>query len=617
MTMKSLFKRLFDVSKRFCGRRALTALGAAMLACGAAADTWKDSKGVVWHYEIYNGEAELINNEYGSFMPVIPDTTRGAITIPSKLGGCPVTAIGEAAFAFCSKLTSVTIPSGVKMIEWEAFRGCSALKSISIPSTVTDIYAFAFDDCEALESVTIPAGMTILDDGLFSGCRSLKSVRIPDNVRSIGEHTFAYCDSLTEVWIPRSVETITILAFFDAPITKIHVASGDKARIQELLEESGFDTDDVTFVQDMTPAKYTVCFHKYDGSGETRTQTLVVGKEQSLLWLDSQLGWKRDGYQFIGWVPWNPDSKQRLCKYVNGEKVKYLGLAGSTVHLYAGWKSPSSYRVCFHYNHSDLVEDYDFTMNQVILRNKEDRLAWMDSQIGWTGRDNPFPEYIFLGWTDKPDGVEVKYKNGAKVKNLAMDGGTKHLYAKWRFAGAVKYVIRYSKYDGSGETMDQIAWEDEPTRLLWMSSQLGWSRDGYEFAGWAPWKPSGKPRLCKYVNGAVVENLTIEVEPVLDEDLGEVATLYAVWKSPSSYRVAIHKNDGGEDERMDQIILRNTDDKLAWMSSQIGWSREGYTFRGWTDAKNSTTVKFQNGASVRNLVSNGGTKHLYAVWRKD
>ncbi|MBO7483478.1 MAG: InlB B-repeat-containing protein, partial [Kiritimatiellae bacterium] len=79
---------------------------------------------------------------------------------------------------------------------------------------------------------------------------------------------------------------------------------------------------DVTWTGKDPVTGYTVQFHKYDGSGATAEQTFKVGETKSLLWMDSQLHWMRDGYEFVGWVPWNPDSKPRVCKYVNGQKVK-------------------------------------------------------------------------------------------------------------------------------------------------------------------------------------------------------------------------------------------------------------------------------------------------------
>ena len=343
---------------------------------------------------------------------------------------------------------------------------------------------------------------------------------------------------------------------------------------------------------------YIVRYHKYDGSGSTCDQTLKIGEAQNLLWLSGGLKWSRPGYEFVGWVPWNPDSKARLCKYVNGQVVKDIGKKDEIVHLYAAWKSASSYRVCFHRNTSSSDGEM---MNQVILRNKEDGLAWMDSQIGWTR-----PGYLFKGWSESADSTVVKYVNGSKVKNLAMNGGTKHLYAVWSIN---TYTVRYHKYDGSGTTRDQVFTVGKEQNLLWKDSQLNWSRSGYEFVGWVPWNPDAKPRLCRYANGQKVKNIG---------KTGAIVHLYAAWKSASSYRVCFHRNTGPSDgEMMNQVILRNREDQLAWFDSQICWTRPGYVFRGWSESANSSVVKYANGATVKNLAMDGGTKHLYAVWRID
>ena len=66
------------------------------------------------------------------------------VSIPSAIGGSPVTAIGEDAFRGL-QIRSVTIPSGVKEIGWFAFSGCTVLESVSIPSSVTQVGYGAFD----------------------------------------------------------------------------------------------------------------------------------------------------------------------------------------------------------------------------------------------------------------------------------------------------------------------------------------------------------------------------------------------------------------------------------------------------------------------------------------
>ncbi len=126
-----------------------------------------------------------------------------------------VTSIGDDAFAYCSKLTSVTIPESVTSIGDWAFVNCNGLTSITIPNGVTTIGDYAFDGCNSLASVTIPNGVTSIGDYAFDGCNSLASVTIPDSVTSIGYDAFAYCSSLTSITIPESVTSIGSSAFDD------------------------------------------------------------------------------------------------------------------------------------------------------------------------------------------------------------------------------------------------------------------------------------------------------------------------------------------------------------------------------------------------------------------
>ena len=257
---------------------------------------------------------------------------------------------------------------------------------------------------------------------------------------------------------------------------------------------------------------YTVRFHKYDGSGATADQEFKVGETKSLLWKDSELKWFRSGYTFVGWVPWDPD---------------------------------------------------------------------------------------------KANCILCKYANGATVKDIAAAGATKNLYAIWQ-SNQATYTVRFHKYDGSGATADQVFKVGETKSLLWKDSDLKWSRSGYTFVGWVPWDPDGKNCiLCKYVNGEKVKDLGKE---------GEVVHLYAGWKSSYRYQVCFNKNDG-TGATMTQVMPRDKDVGLAWKDSQIGWTRAGYTFKGWAESA-SGSVKYANGATVRNIAAAGATKQLYAVWTK-
>ena len=87
------------------------------------------------------------NNSTGSV--VIPSTVTYSGTTSS------VTSIGDNAFAYCSGLTSVTIPNSVTSIGRYAFDGCSGLTSVTIPNSVTSIGYEAFNNCRGLTKVEI------------------------------------------------------------------------------------------------------------------------------------------------------------------------------------------------------------------------------------------------------------------------------------------------------------------------------------------------------------------------------------------------------------------------------------------------------------------------------
>ena len=102
--------------------------------------------GVAWTYSVSDGMASVYKS---SSSPAIPVATTGALTVPSTLGGYPVTSIGDSAFYKCSGLTSVTILDGVTSIGDEAFRGCRALRDVYFKGMLPPNAGHgAFTDCD-------------------------------------------------------------------------------------------------------------------------------------------------------------------------------------------------------------------------------------------------------------------------------------------------------------------------------------------------------------------------------------------------------------------------------------------------------------------------------------
>ena len=135
--------------------------------------------------------------------------------------------IGGNTFNNCVGLTSLTLPSGVTLIDYSAFEGCIGLTSLDIPSGVTEIGSSAFEGCSGLTSLDIPSGVTKIGSSAFSGCSGLTSLDIPSGVTKIGESTFSGCSGLTGLDIPSGVTAIGRSAFSGCSgLTSIYVYAG-------------------------------------------------------------------------------------------------------------------------------------------------------------------------------------------------------------------------------------------------------------------------------------------------------------------------------------------------------------------------------------------------------
>src|SRR5664280_2103255 len=137
----------------------------------------------------------------------------GVVVIPSTLGGCPVTNIGDVAFFSKVALTSVTIPNSVTSIGAAAFSTCRKLTSVTIPNSVTTIRNYAFSYCTALTSIAIGSGVTSIDTQVFYDCTALTSIAIGSNVTSIDTQAFYDCTALTSIAIGSSVTGMGDSAF--------------------------------------------------------------------------------------------------------------------------------------------------------------------------------------------------------------------------------------------------------------------------------------------------------------------------------------------------------------------------------------------------------------------
>ena len=161
-----------------------------------------------------------------SKLPQVIDKTITEITAEDLAGA---TSIDNYAFAYCSSLTSITIPDSVTSIKMHSFKECKKLTSVTIPNSVTSIGYGAFDQCTSLTSVIIPNSVTSIENYAFSGCTSLTSVMIGSGIKSIKSYSLRIGSSTNKATItflgitPPSLESYSLNA---NSLNKIIVPAG-------------------------------------------------------------------------------------------------------------------------------------------------------------------------------------------------------------------------------------------------------------------------------------------------------------------------------------------------------------------------------------------------------
>lgn len=139
-----------------------------------------------------------------------------SVSLPSTLRS-----IGYEAFEYCDNLTSITLPKGLETIGEGAFQK-SALRSITIPGLVTHLNADVLADCRNLASVTLPEGLVSIGRCAINSCPSLLSLHLPDSVRTMGANAIGNNSSLYSVNVPLSLQEVdsSVPPFYNCPQLK-------------------------------------------------------------------------------------------------------------------------------------------------------------------------------------------------------------------------------------------------------------------------------------------------------------------------------------------------------------------------------------------------------------
>lgn len=119
-------------------------------------------------------------------------------------------------------MTTLNLPSTLKVIEGWSLTGMSGVNLLNIPASVTTMYTYSFSDDTKLRVAEGNATYKSIDDVLILNkagtkviiaSRNATTYNIPNTVTEIGQNAFYWCSKMTSITIPDSVTTIGAEAF--------------------------------------------------------------------------------------------------------------------------------------------------------------------------------------------------------------------------------------------------------------------------------------------------------------------------------------------------------------------------------------------------------------------
>ena len=149
----------------------------------------------------------------------------GTLTLPEGLKEIGSSAFsGSAEFAGyvnnkMMNITAVNLPNSLEKLGYNAFHACK-ITSVTVPEQITVLESGVFSCCFELTSVTLPEGLKAISDtsqygnGPFAHCKALKTIELPDTLQKIGDGAFANCTGLMDLTLPAAVEIIGNSAFY-------------------------------------------------------------------------------------------------------------------------------------------------------------------------------------------------------------------------------------------------------------------------------------------------------------------------------------------------------------------------------------------------------------------
>lgn len=217
--------------------------------------------------------------------------THSDIVIPSSFSGKAVTGIYRQAF-YGRSISSISIPTSVTTIDYEAFMNVSSLSEITIPYSVSRLGDGAFYHCTSLTKVHIQNSSH--DSASTNTCTIVRPAGVPtySTLSIIPTHCFYMNTSLANLFLPSSITEIRQEAFhgcgalvsplsFQSIVTVRSYAFEGCNSLQHIYFPSSFFTNPSSLIE---PRAFQDC-------GSLNIHFCCENKSSVTAWADSHPDW--------------------------------------------------------------------------------------------------------------------------------------------------------------------------------------------------------------------------------------------------------------------------------------------------------------------------------------
>lgn len=401
----------------------------------------------------------------------------------------------------------------------------------------------------------------------------------------------------------------TFGGWYTAKTAGTQVTEGDSVAI----------TENQTLYANWTANTYTVSFDLNGGTG-TAPAGITVTYDGMYGNLPANTSTKT-GCSFVGWFT----SASGGTKIENATTVK----TASNHTLYARW-TVNEYTITFDSGVTEIKANYGATVTLPAAAKQGYTFAgWKNGEITYNANQQiAMPEgglLLIAQWTINQYTISFDSNGGTSVTPLTADFGATitapmapskngYTFSGWQKDGlnynfeqmpaenisltakwdAVNYNITYANVEGIDHG-NATSYTIESNAIS-LDAPTG-TKTGYTFAGW-------------YTSADFVETSKIDGVAISAGSSG-VKTFYAKWTA-NQYGVIFDDNTQSN-QRKSQSFTYDQSQALQTMAS-LGFTNNGYTFKGWSTAENGTGTAYTDGQSVKNLCGEGSIT-LYAQWQ--